>query len=220
MLVSADAITKDRSPDPRHTSRAPRAAPTPCRSQGPVDESVRDRDPEGRSGAADCRRMGRRGREAAAGRLRRRDQRRACKSRPPRAGPGRLKVLDASVAVDMLGESARGSRAAAMVANERLIVPAHFDAEVYAAFRRLFRRKLVDRSRLDFITSRLIGLAAERVALPPLLPEVHRLADRFSAADAFYVVLARARRVELLTADAALARAASGLADVQLVRAG
>ena len=73
---------------------------------------------------------------------------------------------------------------------------------------------------LDFITSRLIALAAERVALAPLLPEVHRLADRLSAADAFYVALARARGVPLLTADAALARAASGIADVQLVRAG
>ncbi len=91
-----------------------------------------------------------------------------------------------------------------MIANERLIVPAHFDAEVYAAFRRLFRRKLVDRARLDFITSRLIALA-------------DRLADRLSAADAFYVALARARGAPLLTADAALARAASGLADVQLV---
>ena len=120
----------------------------------------------------------------------------------------------------MLGESSTGSTAAAMVANERLIVPAHFDAEVYAAFRRLFRRKLVDRVRLDLITSRLIALAAERVALAPLLPEVHRLADRLSATNAFYVALARARGAQLLTADVALARAASGLADVQLVRAG
>jgi predicted nucleic acid-binding protein len=120
----------------------------------------------------------------------------------------------------MLAESATGALAAAAIANERLVVPAHFDAEVYGTFRRLFRRKLVDRSRLDFITSRLIGLAAERVALPPLLPEVHRLADRLSAADALYVALARARRVELLTADAALESAAGALADVQLVRAG
>lgn len=120
----------------------------------------------------------------------------------------------------MLGESSTGLSAAAIVANERLIVPAHFDAEVYGALRRLFRRKLVDRPRLDFITSRLIALAAQRVALAPLLPEVHRLADRLSAADAFYVALARARAAPLLTADAALARAASGLADVELVRAG
>ena len=118
----------------------------------------------------------------------------------------------------MLGESSRGRAAAAIVANERLIVPAHFDAEVYAAFRRLFRRGLVDRARLDLITSRLIALAAERVALAPLLPEAHRLADRLSAADAFYVALARARGVTLLTADAALARAATGLAEVQLVQ--
>jgi predicted nucleic acid-binding protein len=119
----------------------------------------------------------------------------------------------------MLGESSAGRAAAAIVANERLIVPAHFDAEVYAAFRRLFRRKLVDRARLDFITSRLIALAAERVALAPLLPEAHRLADRLAPADAFYVALARARGVALITADAALARGAIGLADVQLVRA-
>ena len=120
----------------------------------------------------------------------------------------------------MLAESETGVVAAAAIAEERLIVPAHFDVEVYVTFRRLFRRKLVDRSRLDFITSRLIGLAAERVALPPFLPEVHRLADRLSAADAFYVALARARGVQLLTADAALARAASGLADVLLVGEG
>src|SRR5438093_4142855 len=209
MLLSADGITKDRSSDSRHTSRAPRAAPAPRQSQGPVDESVRDRDPEGRSGAADCRRMGSRHREAATGRLRRRDQRRAGTSRPPRAGPGGLKVLDASVAVDMLGESSRGSTAAAMVANERLIVPAHFDAEVYAAFRRLFRRKLGDHARLDLITSRLTALAAERVALALLLPEVHRLADRLSAADAFYVALARSCGVQLPSADRATAPAGS-----------
>src|SRR5256712_13542562 len=98
----------------------------------------------------------------------------------------------------MLAESETGVVAAAAIAEERLIVPAHFDFEVYAAFRRLFRRKLVDRSRLDFITSRLIGLAAERVALPALLPEVHRLAHRFSPAAALYHVLARARQGEVL----------------------
>src|SRR5438034_3921688 len=92
--------------------------------------------------------MGRRGREAAAGRLRRGDQRRADKSRPPRAGPRGLKVLDASVAVDMLGESSTGSTAAAMVANERLIVPAHSDAEAYTPFRGLFPLNLADRARL------------------------------------------------------------------------
>src|SRR5438552_17671460 len=116
--------------------------------------------------------MGRRGGEAPSGRLRRQDERGARSGGPARDAPRRLKVLDASVAVDMLGESARGLVAAAMIANERLIVPAHFDAEVYAAFRRLFRRKLLACSRSDLITSRLIGFAAERVAPPPLLPAV------------------------------------------------
>lgn len=62
---------------------------------------------------------------------------------------------------------------------------------------------------------RLFG--AERVALPPLLGEAHRLADRMSAADAFYVALARLRDCELLTADAPLAHAAAGSARVRLV---
>src|SRR3989442_239189 len=171
MLASERASTKDRSSDPRRTSRAPRAAPTPGRRQGLVDESVRDRDPERRPRASDGRRVGRRGRETPARRLRRKD---GCRTRArdqARDGSRGLIVLDASAAVEMLAESETGVVAAAAIAEERLIVPAHFDVEVYAAFRRLFRRKLVDRSRLDFITSRLIGLAAERVGLPALLPE-------------------------------------------------
>src|SRR5438094_9722327 len=111
----------------------------------------------------------------------------------------------------MLGESARGLVAAAMIANERLIVPAHFDAEVYAAFRRLFRRKSVARSRLGFITSRLIGIAAERVAVPLLLHDVHRLDYRFSAADAFSVVLGAGRGIVIVTSDVVLGHVDHGL---------
>ncbi len=107
--------------------------------------------------------------------------------------------------------------AAAIVGEERLAVPAHFDVEVYAVFRRLFRRGVLRRARLDVITARLLRLAAERVPLPQLLPEAHRLADQFSVPDAFYVALARARDAELLTADAALARAARGVARVRLI---
>lgn len=112
-----------------------------------------------------------------------------------------------------------GKGALALIVNERLAVPAHFDAEVYSAFRRHFRRGLLQRPRLDVIAARLAVLAAERVGLPALLPEAHALADRVSAADAFYLALARIRGIELLTADERLARTAAHLARVRLVSA-
>ena len=73
------------------------------------------------------------------------------------------------------------------------------------------------RRELDRVTSHLAGLSAERVALPPLLAEAHLLADRLSVGDAFYVALARARRIELWTADARLERGAAGFATVRLI---
>jgi len=73
------------------------------------------------------------------------------------------------------------------------------------------------RRQLDTVTAHLLALAAERVALPPVLVEAHVLADRFSVGDAFYVALARALRIELWTADARLDRAAAGLAEVRLI---
>jgi predicted nucleic acid-binding protein len=100
---------------------------------------------------------------------------------------------------------------------ERLAVPAHFDAEVYSAFRRHFRQGLLTRRQLDRVCANLVALAAERVALPPLLAEAHVLADLLSTGDAFYVALARVRRIELWTADARLQRGAAGLAKIRLI---
>jgi len=119
----------------------------------------------------------------------------------------------------MLAETTTGAVAAATIAKERLVVPAHFEVEVYGTFRRLFRNGKLSRGRFDAIVLRLASLAAERVALSALLPEAHVLADRVSATDAFYVALARSRGVELLTTDAHLARGAEALAQVRLVAA-
>ena len=117
----------------------------------------------------------------------------------------------------MLAETRTGAVAAAAIANERLIVPAHFAVEVYGTFRRLFRQRKVGRARFDWIASRLGTLAAERVSLTALLPEAHLLADRVSAADAFYLALARARGVDLFTTDARLAQGAGTLARIRLI---
>jgi len=117
----------------------------------------------------------------------------------------------------MLAESPIGIAAAAAVANERIVVPGHFDVEVYGTFRRLFRQSKLTRGRFDAIVVRLARLAAERVGLSGLLLEAHVIADRVSATDAFYVALARARDVELLTTDAHLAQGARTLAHIRLI---
>ena len=85
----------------------------------------------------------------------------------------------------MLAESPIGLAAAAAVANERIVVPGHFDVEVYGTFRRLFRQSKLTRGRFDAIVVRLARLAAERVGLSGLLLEAHVIADRVSATDAF-----------------------------------
>jgi len=116
-----------------------------------------------------------------------------------------------------LAGSKIGLAAASLLANERLSAPAHFDAEVYSAFRRHFRQGLMSRPELDRTVIRLVTLAVERVGLPSLLAVAHSLADQLAAADAFYVALARLRHLELVTSDARLARAAGSLAPVRLV---
>jgi predicted nucleic acid-binding protein len=117
----------------------------------------------------------------------------------------------------MLAESATGVAVAAAIANERLIVPAHFDVEVYGTFRRLFRQGKFSRGRFDAIVVRLARLAAERIGPSALLVEAHVIADRVSATDAFYVALARARDMELLTTDAHLAQGGGTLARIRLI---
>ena len=107
--------------------------------------------------------------------------------------------------------------AADLIVDGRPSVPAHFDAETYGALRRLFRRGLFSRERLDVMTARLAELAVERVGLPGLLGQAHELADRLSPPDAFYVALARIQGAELLTCDARLAETAAAFGAVRLV---
>lgn len=96
-------------------------------------------------------------------------------------------------------------------------VPAHFDAEVFAAVRRLVRRRIVavDRAGLGLLfTARLV---AGRVSLLPLYAEAFNVRERFGPSDVFYAVLARSLSATLVTSDAALARAARGYVDVRYI---
>lgn len=100
---------------------------------------------------------------------------------------------------------------------ERMLVPAHFDAEVLAALRKFLRLRRIDEEQARVALFHVRGLRAERVALTPLLAEAFALRDRFAAYDAFYAIVARLSGATLVTCDRGLARAADGYCDVEYV---
>lgn len=129
-------------------------------------------------------------------------------------------VLDASAGVEVLLQRPSAAEIAAALQGDEVKVPAHFDAEIFAAVRRLVRRGLIDIGRAELALADGVRLSAERVALAPLVAEAFALRDRFGASDVFYAVLARDRAATLITSDAALARAATGYVEVRYISAG
>jgi len=100
---------------------------------------------------------------------------------------------------------------------ERVRVPAHFDAEVFAVVRKFLRSGRIEEQGARAATFYLRRLRADRIALTPLLGEVLVLRDRFGPYDAFYAVVARLSEATLLTCDLRLARAADGYCKVEYV---
>ena len=121
-------------------------------------------------------------------------------------------VIDASAAVEvLLRTDAAQEVEAALLASRPAIAPAHFDAEVYSALRRLYTRGRMDRDRVGIAVDRLERLDIERLEIVSLLPNVVGLVDVIGAHDVFYVLLAISRQCRLVTCDARLARAAARL---------
>lgn len=86
-------------------------------------------------------------------------------------------------------------------------MPAHFDADAYAGLRHMVLRGQILRDTGLIAAPFIVGFAAERVMLAPLLASAIELFDRVGAHDAFYVVLADVLRCPLLTTDGSLVRA-------------
>ena len=115
-------------------------------------------------------------------------------------------------------QRASAPRVAAALDDEEIRVPAHFDAEVFSAIRRLVRRRVVAVDRAGLALLRNTRLVATRMPLLPLYAEAFNVRDRFGPSDAFYAVLARSLSATLVTSDEALARASRGYVDVRYVR--
>jgi len=103
------------------------------------------------------------------------------------------------------------------MSGQTLVVPGHFDVEVYRVLRMYDRARLLPRGHLDTIVAALHRLSAERIPVQGLLADAHALGTRFSPGDAFYVALAKRIGAPFLTRDGPLARACAGLIEARLL---
>lgn len=116
-------------------------------------------------------------------------------------------VLDASAAVELLLRTPAGSRADAALRGHQVVVPAHFDAEVFSALGRLVRGGELAEDLMEPILEELARAPFLRYTLQPLLAEAWELRHNLALRDALYVSLARRLGAALVTADARLAKA-------------
>lgn len=124
-----------------------------------------------------------------------------------------MTVVDASVWLDL----AVGRLAPGALPDPPVLVPGHFDAEVLSGLRGLTRGGHLAAADAQRRVDGLARAPLLRVGLAELLGEAWALSESLSAYDAPYVALARREAVELLTADARLARGAEDLCQVRLV---
>jgi predicted nucleic acid-binding protein len=96
-----------------------------------------------------------------------------------------------------------------------VIVPVHFDAEVFAGVRKFLRRGAIDAEQARLALFLLRRIRVRRAAITPLIAEAFVLRDRFSPYDAFYAIVARLTEATLVTTDRGLARAADGYCKVE-----
>jgi predicted nucleic acid-binding protein len=116
-------------------------------------------------------------------------------------------VLDASAAVELLLRTPAGRRAESALRGRRVMVPAHFDAEVFSALGRLVRAGTLEERLMEPILHELARAPFVRYALRPLLVASWNLRHNLSLRDALYVALARRLEAPLVTADTRLAQA-------------
>ncbi|MPZ64667.1 MAG: PIN domain-containing protein [Pseudonocardiaceae bacterium] len=126
-----------------------------------------------------------------------------------RSATARSVVVDASAMVDVLtGQPNREGLVGLLLGDgTALHVPAFFDLEVVSVARRLELAGRLTARRADELLADFADLGISRHSLPPLTARVWSLRDWVRVADAYYVSLAEALEVPLLTTDLLLARA-------------
>jgi predicted nucleic acid-binding protein len=115
-------------------------------------------------------------------------------------------VVDASVAVEIVLQSAVGRSAAAMTENAALFAPELLDVEVVSVLRKLILGKRLTAARANEAIEDLRDWDVERVSHRALLETAWTLRNNATAYDAFYLATSRLHDATLLTADGPLSR--------------
>jgi len=119
-------------------------------------------------------------------------------------------VVDASVLVDLLGDTARAPAAEARLRGATLHAPAHVDIEVMSGLGRMNRDGRLAPERVDACLEWLAKAPIERHPLPPLLSGAWKRRHGLQLADALYTELAESIGASLVTSDAGLAVNSNG----------
>ena len=115
-------------------------------------------------------------------------------------------VVDASVAVEYLLRTPLGLTVADAIESSSLAAPELLDAEVLSVLRRAVLNGHLDEARAQMAVDDLIRWPVDRIPHRPLARLAWRHRSNVSAYDAFYVAVARAQRIPLMTADGRLSR--------------
>ncbi len=120
-----------------------------------------------------------------------------------------LVVVDASILVAfyVAEDSRRDSITVRLGAGDALFAPAHLDAEVVSALRRLSQTNAAVRAAVPAALGHLARFPIRRMPLAPLLPRMWELRGNLTVYDAAYVTLAEHLDAALLTCDAKMSGA-------------
>ena len=117
-------------------------------------------------------------------------------------------VVDASAMFEVVAQgSHRDAVISVLLEQEDAAAPAILDAEVVGIIRRDRLRRLLDATGADVALHDLRTWPGARVPITPLIERAWELRENVRVWDAFYVALAEALEVPLITMDHRLARA-------------
>jgi predicted nucleic acid-binding protein len=103
-----------------------------------------------------------------------------------------------------------------LVAARTLHAPTLIDAEVASGVRGLLLGRKVGHARAAQMLTDFADLRITRHPMPPYVPRVLELRSALTAYDAFYVALAEAVQLPLLTKDTKLARSSGHRAEIHI----